>query len=339
MESPGSVVQVGRVAFELSRFELVDDCCQVEGQWFGVRGRRFMRPALTVVVEGRSIRLLADLADKPWAAEDGEPWRATFPYTIEGDVGSHETELTVAPDVTVSLNAPGRLATAPRKKSASRRGVKSGQPGLRRTGGRSRKSADAALDHLDGPGRTSRTSAVEGERGERDALMREVSDLRDSQRRLEQQLDLMEADKATTAQRLDELSGELRGVIREREESIAARDRIGGELEAVQRERGEIAAERDDAFSIRDHALAERDVAAAERDDAVSAREALSRTTERLQSELAELLSARGAALVMRRAAQEPAVSRRFGRIFPAAIAVALAIVIILVVLLVVRVI
>jgi hypothetical protein len=68
----------------------------------------------------------------------------------------------------------------------------------------------------------------------------------------------------------------------------------------------------------------------------VSAREALSRTTERLDSELADLLSARGAALVMRRAARAPAVSRRYARIFPGTIAitVALAIVLILVILL-----
>ena len=47
------VARAGRVAFELDRFELTDgQRCELEGRWFGVRGRRFMRPALTVVVDG-----------------------------------------------------------------------------------------------------------------------------------------------------------------------------------------------------------------------------------------------------------------------------------------------
>ena len=78
------VVRVGRVAFELERFELATgERCELEGRWFGVRGRRFMRPALTVVVDGQPTRLLADLADKPWAAEDGELWNAAFPFAVE----------------------------------------------------------------------------------------------------------------------------------------------------------------------------------------------------------------------------------------------------------------
>ena len=73
MESFRPVAQVGRAAFELSRFEVVGDRCELEGWWSGVRGRRFMRPALTVVVDGQPIRVLADLADKPWAAEASGP--------------------------------------------------------------------------------------------------------------------------------------------------------------------------------------------------------------------------------------------------------------------------
>src|SRR4030088_2171316 len=118
MKAPASLVQVGRVGFELARFEVVGDCCTVQGRWFGVRGRRFMRPALTVVVDGQSIRLLADLADKPWVAEDGEPWKATFPYTLER-AQLHDVELTVAPDVTITLPAPARPAISARKKSSS----------------------------------------------------------------------------------------------------------------------------------------------------------------------------------------------------------------------------
>jgi hypothetical protein len=375
MKSPGSVAQVGRVAFELSRFEVVGDCCQVEGRWFGVRGRRFMRPALTLLVDGQPIRLLADLADKPWAAEDGETWKATFPYTIQR-AHAREAELTVAPDLTITLPVPERLAAPAR-------------------GG----------ERLDRPRRRSRSS-VGGEREDADALTRELVELRDTQGRLRMRLDRAEADRAKTVQRLEEVSRELREVRQEREKSSAARDQIAGELEAVQRERTEFVAERDTAqrersrmaadreaaqrtndealqaseaageardralsergaalaaqrqaaserddasagraravaerdaaLSLRDHALAERDAAVAARDEAVSTGEELSRTTERLDSELADLQSARGAALVMSSAANTPVVSRRYANVFLGAIAIAivLAIVLILLVLL-----
>ena len=405
MKSPGTVVQVGRVAFQLSRFELVGDRCLVEGRWFGVRGRRFMRPALTVISEGQPIRLLADLAEKPWAAEDDETWKATFPYTVEG-ANPREAELTVAPDLTITLPAPKRRAARASGKSATRPGDGLRQPGLPRAPSGSDISGDAAVGPLAPPRRRSRSAAVEVESDVADALLGELAELRDSLRRLRQRLDRAEAEKSRTAQRLGEVSGKLREMTHEREESNTARDRIGAELEAVQRERTEFVAERDSALrerrrmaadrqaakrthddalraseaagdardralsergvalaaqrqaaserdlastardqavaerdtalSHRDHALAERDAAVAARDEAVSAREELAGAAERLQSELADLRAARGAALVMRSAAQAPAVWRRHARIWPRAITIAalLAIVIILVILL-----
>lgn len=406
MKSPGSVAQVGRAAFELSRFEVVGDCCHVQGQWFGVRGRRFMRPALTVVVDGRPVRLLADLADKPWPVEDGEPWRATFPYTI-GSAQSREAELTVAPDLTVPLPTPERLAAGASEESASRGRDASPQAGVRRAGKGAEIGADPAADPPDPPRRRSRSLAVSGER-DADALLRELADLGDTERHMRQRLDRVEADKAQTAQRMDEVSRELREVTHEREQSNAARDRIAAELEAVRGQRSEIIAERDSArrerdrmaadrdaarrthyeavqaveaagvardqalsergaalaaqrqatserdvasaardeavaardaaLSLRDHALAERDAAVAARDEAGATREALSRTTERLDSELADLRSARGAALVMRRAAQEPATSGRYASISPRVIAIAVLLVIVLAVVILLRV-
>jgi hypothetical protein len=337
MSATGSVLQAGRIAFEVSRLEIVGERCQVEGQWFGVRGRRFMRPALTVVVDGKSIRLLADLADKPWAPEDGGPWKAMFPYTIEGGQ-SGQAELTVAPDVTITLPAPQRRGGAARRKSASRRA-----PASRGTGVR------PASNH---------------------ALMRQLTELRDTEGHLRAQLERLEADRAQAMQRLLDTSRELREVSHEREESDAARHRITEELEAVQRElsqtaaerdaalqeRDQLAADRDDvrrthgetlranqsvgvardravtergaaldgqrqaasereaaivaldqAVAERDAALALRDEALAERDTAVSDHEALSRDTEQLHAQLADLASAHGAALVMRHAARAPA--------------------------------
>src|SRR5690349_9369406 len=101
------VLRVGRVVFELDRFERVgDDCYTVQGRWSGVRGRRFIRPTLTVLAGGQRVRLLADLVHKPWAPEDGEPWEAAFPAgQVHGEV--EEAELAVSPDLLLTLPGPG----------------------------------------------------------------------------------------------------------------------------------------------------------------------------------------------------------------------------------------
>jgi hypothetical protein len=103
------------VAFELDRIELAGgDRLEVNGRWFGVRGRRFIRPSLTLVADEEHRRLLADLDHKPWAAEDGEPWQATFPYEDQ-DNQWLEAELNVAPDITVTLPLPGASRTRRRR--------------------------------------------------------------------------------------------------------------------------------------------------------------------------------------------------------------------------------
>jgi hypothetical protein len=107
------------VAFEVDRFEMADgDRFEVNGRWFGVRGRRFMRPSLTLVDGDEQRRLLADLEHKPWAAEDGQPWEATFPY-VEDDGGWAEAELNVAPDITITLALPGAKRARPRRRGSS----------------------------------------------------------------------------------------------------------------------------------------------------------------------------------------------------------------------------
>ena len=61
------------LAFEVERFTWTsDDRLEVTGRWFGVRGRRFVRPVLNVQVGGARRRLLAVLDHKPWNASDGE---------------------------------------------------------------------------------------------------------------------------------------------------------------------------------------------------------------------------------------------------------------------------
>jgi hypothetical protein len=84
---------------------------EVVGRWFGVRGRRFVRPALTLGRKDGEIRALADLDHKPWAAQDGEVWRAVFSVDSALD-DAREIELTVAPDIVVALRTKGRKLAA-----------------------------------------------------------------------------------------------------------------------------------------------------------------------------------------------------------------------------------
>ena len=123
-------------SFDLERFERADDACiEVRGRWSGVRGRRFMRPTLTAVAGGREQRILAVLDHKPWIAEDGEIWRAAFPCATD-PASLHDAELTVAPDVTVSLATPAARVAAsapapvrrPRRTGSQRAGATGGIP-------------------------------------------------------------------------------------------------------------------------------------------------------------------------------------------------------------------
>jgi hypothetical protein len=88
------------VQFALDSFELADGRLVVSGRWFGVSGRRFVRPVLQA--DGQR-RLIAVLDHKPWYAEDGAPWLAAFP----GDGPAGPVRLQVAPDIVVELPAAG----------------------------------------------------------------------------------------------------------------------------------------------------------------------------------------------------------------------------------------
>jgi hypothetical protein len=87
----------------------------VHGRWYGVRGHRFVRPALIVSDgDGAERRLLAELDDKPWVAEDGESWRAAF--TVESGQQLDDAdglELSVAPNINIALRVGGTNADGP----------------------------------------------------------------------------------------------------------------------------------------------------------------------------------------------------------------------------------
>lgn len=285
MKAAVSPAQVGRAQFELSRLEVVGDWVHVEGEWTGVRGRRFMRPALTLLVDGRPTRLLADLADKPWAADETGPWKATFPYTIERP-DSDEAELCVAPDVTIMLPVPERRPGS-RKRSPSQGTLVSRTPSRRPDPGH----PATAPERRAGDARTADAG---------DALVRELAELRDAQRRSQHQLDRLEADRSRMSVRLEEMAAELRAVTEELDQANGAREQIAAELAAAQQERAAIAAQRDAALHERDRLATDRDVLRRVRDDALSA----SRTAS---SDRAHALAEQGAAL----SAQREAASER----------------------------
>src|SRR5581483_286809 len=129
------------------------------GRWYGVRGRRFVRPTLTARVGGEDHRSLAVLDHKPWSADDGELWLAAFPLERDG-AELTSVELAVAPDIAVPLPALRDGVPAAKPEGDSRSGRRAGPsaeiasprpqvkaPDRSLTGPRSRRSAlQAELD-------------------------------------------------------------------------------------------------------------------------------------------------------------------------------------------------
>src|SRR5919107_2570060 len=100
------------LGFELERFDWAEDeRLEVTGRWFGVRGRRFVRPTLTLRAAGRRRRPIAVLDHKPWAASDEVAWTAAFALRgAREDVTTARLE--VSPDVVLELPPPGGTAEA-----------------------------------------------------------------------------------------------------------------------------------------------------------------------------------------------------------------------------------
>ena len=116
-------VRAGRrsVSLDVDRVELTGHgSLVIEGRWYGVRGRRFVRPAVMLFAGGERSRLLADIEHKPWAAEDGELWLAVFPWRFDQATDMTDLELTVAPDIVVPLRF--RRRTPARRSAAARMG-------------------------------------------------------------------------------------------------------------------------------------------------------------------------------------------------------------------------
>lgn len=298
------------VDFELERFERTsEDRIEISGRWYGLRGRRFVRPVLNLQTGGSRRRAIALLEHKPWAADDGQTWLAAFTWP-EGAGAVQGAELEVGPGLVVELPPPGGTpnttgrvsALRPHVRTPPRPAFRASEEDARREGGRSPaarggaataggpEASPPATERVTSPPRDVMTAALaerdaaiaarddaERERiaalnSRDDALSRRDAALRDVDRAG------VERDEAVAER--ERLQSELDRVSRERDVAHAERGRTMQASEAVERERDQAAAERDAARSelsralpAREQALRERDAEATRADQAESERD------------------------------------------------------------------
>jgi hypothetical protein len=218
------------IFFELDRFErTADDRLELSGRWYGVRGRRFVRPTLTLMAGEEEVRALADLEHKPWAAQDGADWNAAF--TCEAAEVA-DALLAVAPDIAVKLPSPGANGASPQRLNAVPK------PRRRRSRAKSAKSAQTA----EAPPAKPRPSARQ----------QQLERLRQEVRALREQLDQSQAEteevKAALARRSSTVQ-ELREALTEREAALEQREAELADREAALEQRDVELEERTHALS------------------------------------------------------------------------------------------
>lgn len=270
-----------QITFELSRFELDGDRLQLSGRWFGVRGRRFVRPTLTPLGSRELSRVLADLEHKPWPAEDGEPWEAAFPWGQNG--GSVKFELSVAPDITIELPAPsGRLGRPRRLAALPRR-----QP---------------LTDTWRPPARK-----------QPEERQPEPEEVAEAPPRIDPELESAQTELETTKHQLESVSAELEVLQRQLGAATASRDAASSdatnavaELAEARRMVTELRSELEEAGHALDQAVHERDAAVSQLDGMAHERDELARERDAAVRRRDEAAAAHGAALVMRRATRTP---------------------------------
>jgi hypothetical protein len=218
------------VSFEVDRFAWADGRLEVTGRWYGIRGRRFLRPTLDVEVDGSPRRMLAVLEHKPWAADDGEEWVAAFEWTGE-PVALAVAELAVGPELAVVLPPP--------------------------TGGPAKKArrARATGDRLEA--RPPRAQALEAELAEARA---EISSLRER----------LEAEQKAWQERVEQVEALGDESAAAKSAAEAERDEVAAQRDEVAAARAAAIAKRDELVSARDAAIAERDAAVTAREAALA---------------------------------------------------------------------
>jgi hypothetical protein len=293
------VSELEPASFDVERFEVGADArLEVHGRWSGVRGRRFMRPALTAVAGGREYRLLAVLDHKPWVAEEGEPWLAVFPWSTD-PAGLDEAELTVAPDVTVPLPPPSSVSDGARRRSSRPARTRQRNPGdANARNGRS-KSGDRGRHER----RPSEERAV-ASRSNDDLLLELDAVKRDGDRLRVELREALAAREAAIAERHDVIESEVRLRIADLQAETERERAAAGQAAQFASERDGARTERAEALGERDEALAEeamrrweataalgtrrtqqRDAAASERNRAARERHAALEDRDRLAGE------------------------------------------------------
>jgi hypothetical protein len=244
---PASRSAPAGVAFEVDRFEwTASDRLELAGRWVGLRGQRFMRPALTVESAEGNRRMLALLEHKPWAPDAETLWIAAFPW--EGEpVALDMAELAVAPSIAVELPPPGAPGGRPRRKP----------------GGRTASRARGAGPELDAA------------RSEAAGLRERLTQARDGARQLGEELerarDRARHEREAALEARDDAEAGLRRLEAERD---AARAELAGLRETLARQRSELEGRRDAAVRERDDWKTRAAAARAERDAAITARDA-----------------------------------------------------------------
>jgi hypothetical protein len=263
------------VDFELERFERTQpDRVEIEGRWYGLRGRRFVRPVLNLHTDEARRRLVALLEHKPWAADDGEPWIAAFHWPADaGEIV--RAELEVGPALVVELPAPGDAGVGTRVRALR---PPPAPPPLnveaiaREAAERGR--ADAAREFAD----------RESTERSRAAAARALADRNAEER------DAAEQARSDALALRDAAVSQRDAAVRDRDRAVAERDEAHAERDRLQTELDRVAHERDVAYAERNRALQETEAVARDRDQAAAERDGA-------RAELARALPAREQAL------------------------------------------
>jgi hypothetical protein len=257
----------GGIEFALDSFDVVDEQLVVAGRWFGITGRRFVRPVLQAPGQRRVIALLDH---KPWPADDGVPWLAAFPY--DGYRG--RARLQVAPDIAVELPAAGPEAGdgTPRPARLAR------TPAPRRSPGADPAPAERAPAAR--PAKTTRErqdarrlAVIEAERG---AASAEIEAIR-------QERDRARADADGLRSEVNEARRDAERLRTERDHARTDAGRLEAELGRVRAEADALRAGRDDARTKLDRLEADIARLRADADRATAERNSAQQEAERLR--------------------------------------------------------
>jgi hypothetical protein len=276
------------VDFELERFERTrEDRIEIAGRWYGLRGRRFVRPVLNLHMGGGTRRrAIALLEHKPWAADDGETWVAAFAWP-QGAGQVEGAELEVGPGLIVDLPAPGGKPGSQGRVSALRPHAPAPMARVITPEERDAEDADRAASAdrgLDVPGGADGASSTPAGRPSGASRPPSAPAVRSSTRSsppppvTARSITAADAPEFTIRERVPAPRDLLTAAIEERDKALAARDE-------AERERVQALNDRDDALSRRDAALRDVDRAATERDEAVTERDRLAAELERVTRE------------------------------------------------------